>query len=223
MTESSTARRADTIRMHEIYLSVQGESTFAGRPCVFLRTTGCPLRCRWCDTEYAFSGGEVMTVDAVVERATGFGVPLVEVTGGEPLAQPGTFSLLRALADRGHTVLLETSGAQPIDDVDPRVRIIMDVKCPDSAMADRNRLENLALLRAKDEVKFVLASRRDYEFARRIVIDHALADRCEVLLSTVFGEVEPRDVVDWMLEDRLPARFQLQMHKFIWPPEARGV
>ncbi len=209
--------------MHEIYLSVQGESTFAGRPCVFLRTTGCPLRCVWCDTEYAFHGGESMAVDDVVGRAVAFGVPLVEVTGGEPLAQRATIPLLRALADHGLEVLLETSGAQDTADVDPRVRIILDVKCPDSGMADRNHWPNLDRLRPHDEVKFVLASRADYDYARDVIVRHRLTERCEVLLSTAFDALDRRDVVEWLLADRLDVRFQLQMHKFIWPPDAKGV
>jgi 7-carboxy-7-deazaguanine synthase len=190
---------------------------------VFLRTAGCPLRCTWCDTEYAFHGGEDLPVETVVERAQEFRVPLVEVTGGEPLAQTSSLGLMTALADRGLTVLLETSGAFDIQPVDPRVHVIMDVKCPSSAMTDRMRWENLARLKPTDELKFVVGSREDYEFTRRVIAEHELAGRAELLVSTVFGAVDRRKVVEWILEDRLPVRFQLQLHKHIWPPDARGV
>jgi len=213
----------DSIRMHEIILSIQGESTFAGLPCVLLRTTGCPLRCTWCDTEHAFSGGRVMTVVEVVEKSLALGVPLVEVTGGEPLAQAGVHPLMRMLADHGKTVLLETSGALDVSAVDPRVHIILDVKCPASGMTDRMRWENLSLLKPGDEVKFVVADREDYEFARQKIEEHGLPARCEVLLSAVSGRIEAGTVVQWILQDRLPARFQLQMHKVIWPPDMTGV
>jgi 7-carboxy-7-deazaguanine synthase len=191
---------------------------------VFVRTTGCPLRCVWCDTAYAFQGGEVMTRRQVIERVLAFGVPMVEITGGEPLAQKETRPLMTELCDAGLTVLLETGGSLPIDDVDGRVRVIMDIKCPDSGEEHSNEWDNIAALRPKDEVKFVLASRADYEYARDAIRRHDLASRCgAVLLSTAFGDLDRADVVRWMLEDKLPARFQLQMHKFIWPPEARGV
>lgn len=213
----------ESIRIYEIYLSVQGESTFAGKPCVFVRTAGCPLRCAWCDTEYAFHGGEDLAIETVVERAEAFRVPLVEVTGGEPLAQESTLALMTALGDRGLTVLLETSGAFDIRPVDPRVHVVMDVKCPSSGMTDRMRWENLAHLKPTDELKFVVGDREDYEFTRRVIAEHALAGRSELLVSTVFGAVDRREVVEWILEDRLPVRFQLQMHKHIWPSDARGV
>ncbi|MFB3852581.1 MAG: radical SAM protein [Vicinamibacterales bacterium] len=213
----------DTLRINEIFLSIQGESTFAGWPCVIVRTTGCPLRCSWCDTKYAYDEGTDMPLAEVVERAVSFGVRHVEVTGGEPLAQPLVPALLRALCDKGKTVLLETSGAIDISSVDERVHVIMDIKCPDSGMTDRMRLENISLLKAKDEVKFVLASRGDYEFARRIVREYGLPERCTVLFSTSFDLMDRKSVVEWMLEDRLPVRFRLQMHKFIWAPDQRGV
>ena len=213
----------NTLRINEIFLSVQGESSFAGWPCVFVRTTGCPLRCTWCDTKYAYSEGKDMPLDEVVERALSFGVQHIEATGGEPLAQPAMPALLKALCDKGKTVLLETSGALDVGTVDDRVHDIMDIKCPDSGMTDRMRLENIPLLKAKDDVKFVLASRKDYEFARRVIREYKLAERCTVLLSTAFGLVDRKSVVEWILEDRLPVRFQLQMHKFIWAPDQRGV
>ncbi|MCA9672299.1 MAG: radical SAM protein [Myxococcales bacterium] len=211
------------LRVHEIYLSLQGESTFAGLPCVFVRTTGCPLRCVWCDTEHAFYGGEDHSVAAVLARALDFGVQLVEVTGGEPLAQRNVLPLMSALADAGRTVLLETSGAFDITPVDDRVHVIMDIKCPDSGEHDKNLWSNLDALRAKDELKLVLASRRDYEFARDLIRERGLAERCSVLLSTVWGGPARADVAAWILADKLPVRFQLQMHKLIWDPEARGV
>ena len=213
----------DNLLINEIFASVQGESTFAGWPCVFVRTTGCPLRCSWCDTTYAFHGGEQTTVGDVVERALAHRVQHVEVTGGEPLSQKAVPSLLTRLCDSGLTVLLETSGAIDIAHVDERVHVIMDIKCPGSGMSDRMRWQNLDLIKSKDELKFVLASRKDYEFARQVIREHRLPERCQVLLSTVFTQVEPKSVVEWMLEDQLTVRLQLQMHKFIWPVDKRGV
>lgn len=214
----------DSLTIHEIYPSVQGESTFAGLPCVFIRLTFCDLRCSWCDTPHAFYDGEKMTLEAIVERAASFGLPLVEVTGGEPLLQPACIPLLRLLCDRGFQVLLETGGHRDIGPVDPRVVRIMDLKCPGSGMAEKNRWENIPLLTPNDEVKCVLASREDYEWARDHVRTHDLASRVRaVLFSPVFGRIEPRDIVSWILEDRLPVRFQIQMHKVIWDPRATGV
>lgn len=213
----------DTLCINEIFLSVQGESSFAGWPCVFVRTTGCPLRCTWCDTKYAYSEGKDMPLADAIERVLSFGVQHIEATGGEPLAQPAMPVLLKALCDKGKTVLLETSGAIDISGVDERVHVIMDIKCPDSGMTDRMRPENIPLLKAKDDAKFVLASRRDYEFAQHVIREYELAERCTVLFSAAFGLVDRKSVVEWMLEDRLPVRFQLQMHKFIWAPDTRGV
>ena len=213
----------DSLVVHETYLSIQGESTWAGLPCAFVRLSACHLRCRWCDTPHAFDAGTRRPVAEVVAEAHGFGTPLVEITGGEPLLQPGVYPLMSALCDLGHTVLLETSGALDIGRVDPRVVRIVDLKCPGSGEDSRNRWENVALLTPRDEVKFVLADRADYEWARAAIAQHDLARRCTVLLSTVHGAVAPADVVAWMLADRLPARFQLQMHKVIWDPNARGV
>ncbi len=213
----------ELLRVNEIFLSIQGESTYAGRPCVFVRTTGCPLRCRWCDTTYAYEEGDELTLDAVVKQVDAYGVPLVELTGGEPLIQPPALTLLRRLCDAGLEVLLETGGAWDITPVDERVVSIIDLKCPDSGMSGRNRLENLTLLRPQDQVKLVLASRRDYEFARQLLADHGLAAEREVLLSPVQGELEPADLARWILEDRLPVRLQLQLHQRIWPPDTRGV
>ncbi len=212
-----------TLMVNEIFLSIQGESTRAGLPCVFVRLTGCPLRCRWCDTEYAFFEGTRMTEEAVLEAVLSRRCGLVELTGGEPLAQPGSLSLLRRLADVGLEVMLETSGALPIDDVDPRVRIIMDLKCPDSGEKSRNRWENLPQLKAEDEIKFVLASRRDYEWARDVVARRDLATRHPVLFSPVWGDLAPPALAAWLLEDRLPVRLQIQLHKTLFGADTRGV
>ena len=212
------------LTVNEIYQSVQGESTWAGLPCVFVRLTFCDLRCTYCDTEYAFYEGNKMTLEDIVEKVRGFGCPLVEVTGGEPLLQPNCLPLLHMLCEAGFTVLLETSGAHDITAVDPRVHRIMDLKTPSSGECGRNLYANIAHLTPRDEVKFVLGSREDYEWARDKVRGHDLAARVNaVLFSPVFGKIASTDIVAWMLEDKLPARFQLQMHKFIWEPRARGV
>lgn len=214
------------LRMVEIYCSVQGESTWAGLPCVFIRLARCNLRCRWCDTTYSFHGGDKQTLGAILEAVRGYNVPLVEITGGEPLAQKECIPLAELLVEAGYTVLIETSGSLPIHTLpDPVIRI-MDLKCPDSAMSQHNDWSNIAHLRhERDEVKFVLASRKDYEWSRDAIRQYNLTDCCKaVLLSPVFGEVDPKDIVAWMLEDGLDrVRFQLQMHKFIWPPAERGV
>jgi 7-carboxy-7-deazaguanine synthase len=216
--------KEDTLVIHEIYASIQGESTFAGLPCTFVRTTGCNLRCSWCDTTQAFYGGNRMARADVLEKALAFGTPLVELTGGEPLLQPGTVPLLTELCDAGRTVLLETSGEADISRVDPRVHKIMDLKAPGSGESHRNRWSNLAFITGRDELKFVLASREDYEWMRRVITEHALDDRTpNLLVSTVFGKLSPRMVVEWVMADRLPVRVQLQMHKYIWSPETQGV
>ncbi|MBI5497201.1 MAG: radical SAM protein [Deltaproteobacteria bacterium] len=213
---------AGHLRVHEVYASVQGESTFQGRPCAFLRTTGCHLRCHYCDTAHAFYDGTVMSVDAVVERMRAFGLPLAEVTGGEPLLQPAVHGVMRALCDAGLTVLLETSGGVATDRVDPRVRIILDVKTPSSGEAVRNVWGNLARLRPHDEVKFVIGSAEDYAFTRRVLDEHRLAARCTVLLSPVTPGMDPPELAAWIIRDRLPVRFQVQLHKVLWG-DRRGV
>lgn len=215
---------ADEIRIHEIYESIQGESTFAGLPCVFIRFSRCNLRCRWCDTPQAFEGGKMLPRAEVLEKALSFGTPLVELTGGEPLLQAGAIPLLKELCDSGRTVLLETSGERDISEVDPRVHRIMDLKAPGSGESERNRWANIELLGKRDEVKIVLADQADYLWARGVIQEHGLADRVgSVLLSCVWGELDPKDLVAWVLRDRLPVRVQLQMHKVIWDPEAQGV
>lgn len=211
------------IKVTEIFHSVQGESTHAGRPCVFIRLTGCPLRCTWCDTAYAFYGGQDMTMDEVVEKVRTFDCRLVELTGGEPLSQPESPALLARLCDDGFEVLLETSGAIDTAAVDSRVRVILDIKCPGSGMTDRMHWPNLDRLSSKDEAKFVIKDRADYEWAREVVFRRELPARCTVLFSPVFGESDPRQLAEWVLADKLPVRFQLQMHKYIWAPDMRGV
>jgi 7-carboxy-7-deazaguanine synthase len=213
----------ETLIITEIYASIQGESSYAGLPCAFVRLTGCPLRCRWCDTVYAFKGGKEQTIEAIVAEVAAFGVPLVELTGGEPLAQPGAARLAQALQDAGLKVLIETSGSEDVSVLPPATHIIMDLKCPGSGMEGRNRMENLASLKPTDEIKFVLASRDDYEWARTQVVRERLDRRFKLLMSCAWGLVHPKDLAAWMLEDRLDARLQLQQHKYIWGPRAKGV
>jgi 7-carboxy-7-deazaguanine synthase len=218
------SRAADSLVIHEIYRSIQGETSFAGRPCTLVRLTGCNLRCRWCDTPQAFHGGQRLARAEVVERALALQTQLILVTGGEPLLQPGALPLMRELCDAGRTVMLETSGERDIAEVDPRVLRIMDLKAPGSGESARNRLENLALLTPRDQVKFVLADRVDYEWARALIVREQLSTRvAEVLLSPVHGELEPEQLVAWVLEDVLDVRVQVQLHKYIWGRDAQGV
>jgi len=211
------------MRITEIFHSIQGESSYAGQPCVFVRLTGCPLRCTWCDTDYAFYGGHEFSIDEVLAKVQTYGCRLVEVTGGEPLVQPESLPLMTRLCDAGYTVLLETSGAVDIAPVDPRAHVILDVKCPGSGMTDRMHWPNLSQLAAKDEAKFVMADRADYDWSREILTQYDVASRCPVLFSPVFGMLDARQLAEWILADRLPVRFQLQMHKYIWAPDMRGV
>lgn len=207
----------------ELFRSIQGESSHAGRPCAFVRLTGCPLRCVWCDSEFAFYGGRRMPIEAVVSEIAAMDVGLVEVTGGEPLAQPGCLPLLTALCDAGFEVLLETSGALDIGSVDPRVTRIVDVKCPGSGEEASNLWENLDHLRPGDELKFVLADRADYEYAREVIRSRKLERRGGLLLSAVQDRLEPARIAEWMLEDGLQARLQIQLHKYLWPGRERGI
>lgn len=212
------------LTINEIYSSIQGESTWVGKPCVFVRLTFCDLRCTYCDTEYAFYEGEKRTLSEIAAAVSALELPLVEITGGEPLLQKNVLSLMTMLADAGKTVLLETSGARDISPVDPRVHRIMDLKTPGSGECGRNLWSNIAHLTGRDEVKFVIGSREDYEWSRAIVREHDLPARCRaVLFSPIFGRIEPREIVEWMLADGLDVRFQLQLHKFIWPAAMRGV
>jgi 7-carboxy-7-deazaguanine synthase len=222
--EVQTAVRAPALTVNEIYESIQGESTWAGCRCVFVRLTFCDLRCTYCDTAYAFYKGEKQTLEDIERAVLAYDCPLVEVTGGEPLLQKNVLPLMSALCDAGKTVLLETSGAHDISPIDPRVHRIMDLKTPGSGECARNLISNIAHLTLRDEVKFVIGSREDYEWSRAMVREHHLAVRCgAVLFSTVFGRIEPVEIVHWIVADKLPVRFQLQMHKFIWDPAAKGV
>jgi 7-carboxy-7-deazaguanine synthase len=212
------------VRVNEIFHSIQGESTWAGSPCVFVRLTGCNLRCTWCDTEYAFYEGRQMEIGEVAAKVDSFGCGLVEITGGEPLLQQGVHPLIGTLLARGHAVMIETSGERDISRLDPRVVRIVDLKCPGSGEAERNRWSNLEHLTLRDELKFVVSDRRDYEWACEVIRTHRLSERVHaVLLSPVFGKLEPSDLAAWILADRLAVRMQLQMHKHIWSPTARGV
>jgi len=212
-----------SLNVCEVFYSIQGESSWAGHPCVFVRLSGCPLRCRWCDTLYAHDEGHPMEIDQIVARVVSYQCRLVEITGGEPLSQKPALELMRRLADEGLTVLLETSGALPIEDVDPRVHRIVDVKCPGSGEVGKNHLPNLDRLTSGDEVKFVVASRHDYEWARDTLREHGLEERTRILFSPVRGELEPTHLANWMLEDRILGRLQVQLHKLLWPDQNRGV
>jgi 7-carboxy-7-deazaguanine synthase len=215
----STSLRTDLtakLRITEIFLSLQGETSRAGLPTTFVRLTGCPLRCVWCDTAYAFSGGKSVTLQAILERVAELGTGYVCVTGGEPLAQPGCLALLSALCDAGYSVSLETSGALDISGVDRRVSKVVDIKAPASGECGRNRWENLKHLGRKDEIKFVLAGESDYEWAKRLLEERRLDRVCPVLFSPVYGKLSPTELADRVLEDRLPVRVQIQLHKLLW-------
>lgn len=210
------------LRITEIFFSIQGESSHAGRPCVFVRLAGCNLRCRWCDSEYTFTGGEKKTLDDVLTQVRSYGCNLVEVTGGEPLAQAESLDLIRALCDEGFEVLIETSGSIDVTPVDRRAKLILDVKTPGSGEVAKNRWSNLDHLRPHDEIKFVIADRTDYDWSKQLIAEKQL-DRWTVLLSPVWGELNMKDLAEWMLADRLPARFQTQLHKHIWGADVTGV
>jgi 7-carboxy-7-deazaguanine synthase len=220
---------AEFLRVTEIFHSIQGESTWAGYPCTFIRLTGCPLRCTWCDTEYSFYGGEKRTLDELVAKCAELGTKLVEITGGEPLIHRNAFVLTSMLLERGYTVLVETSGAVDVSPLDPRAHKIMDLKCPGSGEEARNLWTNLDHLTARDEVKFVIKDRRDYEWARDVVRNRGLAERKqsgelrEILFSPVWDSVEFQELAQWVLDDRLPVRYQIQLHKVIWGANVPGV
>jgi len=221
---SQREESAGVLRVTEIYKSIQGESTRAGLPCTIVRLTGCNLRCVWCDTAYAFTGGLEMHVNEVVGRCQELGCSLVEITGGEPLLQPDCVLLAQRLLEGGMTVLCETSGSVSIAPLPPGVIRIVDFKCPGSGECDKNDWSNVAALRPRDEVKFVIADRRDYEWSKDVVATHGLAARCgQVLFAPVFGVMTPADLAGWILEDGLPVRLQLQLHRIIWPAANRGV
>ncbi len=211
------------LKVNEIYYSVQGESTKAGLPCIFIRLTYCNLRCSYCDTEYAFYDGKDMSVEEIISEIRKFDCSLVELTGGEPLVQKESVELMESLCNEGFSVLLETGGSLPVKDIDKRVKIILDLKCPSSGMLKKNYYENINNIKPEDEIKFVIGSREDYEWAKGMLVEYGLPSKCEVLFSTVFGKLEPVELVDWILKDNLKVRFQLQMHKFIWNPDTKGV
>jgi 7-carboxy-7-deazaguanine synthase len=211
------------IQISEIYHSIQGESSFIGMPCVFVRTTGCNLRCVWCDTEYAFYGGEKMSIVQIIDRVKTFDCQLVEITGGEPLLQKEVPDLATSLLDLGYTVLIETSGERDISVLDERVIRIMDLKCPGSGESDKNRWENLEYLTEKDQIKFVLNDRRDYDWTVETIKKHRLNEGVQVLMSPVFGKITPDKLTTWILQDKLNVRMQLQLHKLIWPPDTKSV
>ena len=213
------------LRVTEIFRSIQGESTHAGRPCTFVRLTGCPMRCTWCDSEYTFTGGDHLSIDEVLKQVRDFGCPLVEVTGGEPLAQPKAFDLIRRLCDESYEVLIETGGYVSTQDLDQRAKVILDVKCPASGEAERNHWPNLTRLRPDvDEVKFVVADRADWDFARKVVRDYNLENRTRsILISPAWEQIDLKELANWIVESGMNARMQLQMHKYIWGPDVHGV
>lgn len=221
MSIPTTRSSIDTLRITEIFHSLQGEARDVGWPTVFVRLTGCPLRCGYCDTAYAFTGGANQSIDAILAEVARHGARHVCVTGGEPLAQKACLALLTELCNAGYDVSLETSGALDVTLVDPRVIKVMDIKTPGSGEVDRNRYENIARLTARDQVKFVLCDREDYEFAKQTIQRHGLDTRCEVLLSPSYGQLNARELAEWILKDRLNVRFQLQLHKTLWG-DARG-
>ncbi len=215
----AAAASADRLKITEIFLSLQGEARDAGWPTVFVRLTGCPLRCQYCDTAYAFHGGEWRDIDAILDEVAGHGARHVCVTGGEPLAQKRCIALLQRLCDAGYDVSLETSGAIDISEVDPRVSRVLDIKTPGSMEVARNRWENLPLLTARDQVKFVICDRADFDWARTVVAEHRLTDACDVLFSPSHAQLAPRELADWIVAEHVPVRFQMQLHKLLWHDE----
>ncbi len=213
----------ESLVITEIYKSIQGESSYAGLPCVFIRLTGCPLRCRWCDTSYGFDGGTTYDFEQILAELHALDCRLVEITGGEPLAQAATPEFIRLLQEEGYQVLIETGGSEAIEVLPEPTHVIMDLKCPDSGMSDRNRYENVRYLKASDEVKFVIASRKDFDWAVAMLREFQLDQRAKPLFSPAFGLLKPADLVAWILEEAVPVRLNLQLHKFIWSPRAKGV
>ena len=211
------------IKINEIYLSVQGESTHTGLPCIFIRLTGCNLRCSWCDTAYAFHEGKNMSIDEILQKVENFGIHLVEITGGEPLMQDNVYTLMRRLIEKGYKVMLETGGSISLERVPKDVIKIMDLKCPGSGEQEKNNLDNLKLLAPHDEVKFVILDKKDYEWSRDIIKRYKINETAHILLSPVFDKLELKEMVKWILEDRLPVRLQTQLHKIIWDKNTIGV
>ena len=211
------------LKVNEIYHSIQGESSKSGLPCIFVRLTYCNLRCTYCDTEYAFYVGEDKSIAEIINEVKKYNCKLIEVTGGEPLVQKECLELMKLLCDEGFDVMLETGGSLTIKDIDERVQIIMDLKCPSSKMEKKNLYENINYLKPKDELKFVIGNRKDYDWSKEIISKYDLINKSEILFSVVFGELEPVSLVNWIIEDKLDVRYQLQMHKYIWHPETKGV
>lgn len=211
------------LKVNEIFYSIQGESSKAGLPCVFVRLTYCNLRCTYCDTAYAFYEGTDYSIDDIIKKIEEYKCNLVEITGGEPLYQEESLELMKQLCNKGYVVMLETGGSLPIKNVDNRVMIIMDLKCPSSGMMKKNLYDNINYIKPTDEIKFVIGTKEDYDWAKEIISKYDLLNKCTVLFSVVFNQLEPIQLVNWILEDKLNVRFQLQLHKYIWHPETRGV
>jgi len=211
------------LKVNEIYHSIQGESSKSGLPCIFVRLTYCNLRCTYCDTEYAFYDGEDKSIEEILIEVKKYNCNLVEVTGGEPLVQKECLDLMKKLCDEGFDVMLETGGSLTIKEVDERVMIVMDLKCPSSKMEKKNLYENINFLKPEDELKFVIGNREDYDWSKEIISRYDVQDKCNILYSVVFDELEPVSLVNWIIEDKLDVRYQLQMHKYIWHPETKGV
>jgi len=218
-----TSSSPNTLIINEIFFSIQGESTRIGLPCVFVRLTSCDLRCVWCDTAYAFDEGTEMSMEQILEIIELYKCKLVEITGGEPLLQANVHQLIKRLCDEGYDVMIETGGHRDISSIDPRIKRIMDIKCPGSLMEKHNRWENIEALTPQDEVKFIIANETDYKWAKDVIIKHDLTARCTVSMSPVFGNIKNRNLAEWILRDNLHVRFQLQIHKYIWDPTTRGV
>ena len=211
------------LKINEIFYSIQGESSLAGLPCIFIRLTYCNLRCSYCDTEYAFYEGTDYTIEEILAEIKKYECKLVEITGGEPLVQKEVLPLMKKLCDSGYYVIIETGGSLSIKEIDKRVKIIMDLKCPSSKMAEKNLYENIDVLKLNDEVKFVIGNRQDYDWSKNVISQYLLTEKCSVLFSNVFEELKPVQLAEWILEDNLKVRFQIQMHKYIWDPKKRGV
>lgn len=212
-----------TLKVNEIYYSLQGESTHSGRACVFVRLTYCNLRCSYCDTEYAFYEGKEMSLSEIIEKVKSYKCQLVEITGGEPLIQKNVLPLMRELCDAGYEVLLETAGHIDINETDPRVKRIMDIKCPSSGESEKTLWENIDFLKNDDEIKFVVGTREDLKYAKEIIEKYKLCNRCPVIISPVFDKINNQEIAEWILHTHLPVRMQIQLHKVIWEPDARGV
>lgn len=211
------------LKVNEIFYSIQGESTMAGLPCIFIRLTHCNLRCSYCDTEYAFFEGTDFSISEIISEVNKYGCNLVEITGGEPLLQKEVHVLMKELCDLGFQVMIETGGSMPIKEIDKRVKIIMDLKCPSSEMSDKNLYENIISLKQADEIKFVIGNREDYDWSKDLIHKYSLTEKCIVLFSNVYSDLEPIHLAEWILTDKLKVRFQIQMHKYIWNPAKRGV